>query len=84
MSKKTSLTAYLLIGIFMISACDQKTQPDEEQGINNNLVMATFYNYYATEYKALTYQAFNIAKERIIKISNPENCIVFIRIIFSV
>ena len=37
--------------------------------------MATFYNYYAAEYKALAYQAFNIGKARLkeIRNDNPEN-----------
>jgi len=32
---------------------------------DNALLMATLYNYYAAEYQALCYQAYNVAKERV-------------------
>jgi len=63
----------ILSGIIFLTACEQNTKTDKEQVINNNLLMATLYNYYAAEYSALAHQAFNIAKERLVEIrrENP-------------
>ena len=35
---------------------------------DNPLLMATLYNYYAAEYQALCYQAYNVAKERVARL----------------
>jgi len=36
---------------------------------NDHLVMATLFNYYSAEYKALAYQAYNLAGKRVDEIS---------------
>ncbi len=58
----------------MLTACIQQPQQPVEKEIQHNQLMATLYTYYAAEYKALTYQAYNIAKEKLIEIKrlNPE------------
>ncbi len=73
MNTKITIVTMLLLSIFITSSCEQKTKKDGVQAINNNLLMATLYNYYASEYSALSHQAFNIATERLIDIrrENP-------------
>lgn len=68
MNIKTRLVPYLILGFFILSGCEQQSQPVDKKSIHNNLLMATLFNYYAAEYKALAYQAYNIAGERIINI----------------
>jgi len=68
---KIQIIAAVLSGILIFSSCESKT--GKNQGVDNKLVMATLYNYYAAEYSALAHQAFNIAKERLVEIrrENP-------------
>ena len=51
---------------------------------NDALIMATLYNHYAAEYKALSHQAFNIASERIKKIADDETIISSLAIIVDI
>ncbi len=74
-----TIVATLLL-FLTVSACtsDRHDVSDEstDQAISAHAqTMASLYNYYADEYRALTYQAFNIAKERIdaIRQDNPTN-----------
>ena len=75
MIRKTSVTVLLLITLMSISSCCNEHNEHNNKNHENNLLMATFYNYYAAEYKALAYQAFNIGKLRLkeIRNNNPEN-----------
>lgn len=50
--------------VVLIISCN-KTPPENS---NDNLILATLYNYYSAEYEALTFQAYNIAEERLINI----------------
>ena len=58
----------LLISI-IISSCDISYKVDNNKDTapisEHALAMATIYTYYADEYRALTYQAYNIAGERV-------------------
>lgn len=67
---KLNLAVLFLISILILSSCEQK----KEESVTDDLLMATLYNYYATEYKALTYQAFNVAKNRLMvtRLHNPK------------
>lgn len=67
---KLNLAVLSLISILILSSCEQK----KEESLTDNLLMATLYNYYATEYKALTHQAFNVAKDRLMvtRLHNPK------------
>lgn len=58
----------IVLGVFLLSSCEQK-----KEAANNNLTMATLYNYYAAEYEALAYQAFNIGKKKLLitRLHNP-------------
>lgn len=57
----------LLIAVLALSACNcnHGKKPETRIASAHAQTMASLYNYYADEYRALTYQAFNIAKERI-------------------
>ena len=66
----------IILAIFLFSctnSSDKYLSTKKKSIANNNLIMATLYNYYASEYKALSYQAYNIGKQRlsIIKKNNP-------------
>ena len=59
---------YLLILLLSLSACcvqEKKNIPAEAPISMHPLTMATLYNHYAEEYRALAYQAFNIATMRV-------------------
>jgi len=61
----------LIVSITLSSCSISYTNDNEEKAApisKHSLTMATLYSYYADEYRALTYQAFNIAWERIDKI----------------
>lgn len=70
MLKKTFIGLLLLATIFNFSSCSKKAYNISSNQQEKNLLMATLYNYYAAEYKALAYQAFNIGKERLQQIRN--------------
>ena len=74
---KTKL-ALLTLVVFIVSCSNiKKDEPNvNERPVSEHaLTMATLYNYYADEYRALAYQAFNIARERVDEIRNdqPDN-----------
>jgi 5'-nucleotidase (lipoprotein e(P4) family) len=54
---------FIAIPIFgiLLSSCEQKTPPVEKLENNDGLLMATLYVQRASEYKALCYQAYNLA-----------------------
>ncbi len=54
----------LLSGV-LLSCTQVQQQKPAYKPADNALLMATLYNYYAAEYQALCYQAYNVAKERI-------------------
>ena len=60
---------FLMASMFLLSSCNKPVSPSEQDA----MLMATLYNYYAAEYKALTYQAYNIASQRLMAIrsENP-------------
>ena len=68
------LITYCFIFIGLLTACDHNVKKAAEKDIQHNHLMATFYTYYAAEYQALAYQAYNIAKERLTEIRalNPD------------
>ena len=67
---------YLLIIVLLILAsCDcQKKEPESRAISEHAQTMAALYNYYADEYAALCYQAYNLAMERVddIRTGNPD------------
>ena len=76
MIKKTFFALLMLTAFLAVSSCgNTHSKESAEKSREYNILMATFYNYYAAEYKALAYQAFNIGKERLQKIreNDPEN-----------
>ena len=75
MIKKISISMLLITVLISISSCCNEHNEHHSKHNENNLLLATFYNYYAAEYKALAYQAFNVGKARLkeIRIDNPEN-----------
>jgi len=62
---KSKILAGIILSLMLLTACEEKSGNVTNQANQNNLVMATLYNYYAAEYKALCYQAYNVAKERV-------------------
>lgn len=63
MKIKTFLLVLLSAALFSCSNVQQ--QKPVYKPADNALLMATLYNYYAAEYQALCYQAYNVAKERV-------------------
>lgn len=71
---KLQIIAFILSGIFLLPACSSTKDLTVTSNSENKLVMATLYTYYAAEYKALAYQAFNAGKKRLVetRLNNPE------------
>lgn len=67
-SKVKTKIFLLLFPVIMITSCNLKQKEAAKKSIKSNYLYATLYNRYAAEYKALTYQAYNIATERLIEI----------------
>jgi 5'-nucleotidase (lipoprotein e(P4) family) len=65
---KFFVLALLVAGLFSCTRMQQ--QKPAYQPANNSLLMATLYNYYAAEYQALCYQAYNVGKERLTQLRN--------------
>ncbi len=65
----------LIISTAACSNCDQKLDQEPGNISLHSHSMATLYSYFADEYRALTYQAFNIARERVddIRSNDPDN-----------
>ncbi len=55
----------VLLSVTLLSCSNVQQQKPAYKPANNALLMATLYNYYAAEYQALCYQAYNVAKERV-------------------
>lgn len=66
MKIKSFILVILSVALFSCTNVEQK-KPVYKPA-DNALVMATLYNYYAAEYQALCYQAYNVAKERVTQI----------------
>lgn len=72
-------TTYLMLALFtfLTFSCSREiVKTSEKTGTReHNTLFATLYNYYAAEYQALAYQAFNIGKERLqeIRKNDPDN-----------
>ena len=68
---------FLILFITGIAACNvvQEKNTGSDHISDHAQVMATLYNYYADEYRALAYQAYNIAHDRVdaIRKDNPYN-----------
>ncbi len=62
MKSKIILLSLLSAVLFSCSPVQQKAPVAKTT--DNPLLMATLYNYFAAEYQALCYQAYNVAKER--------------------
>ena len=63
-----NLKKNFLIAIVLLASCSAprvQDKPAEPPVSVHPLTMATIYNYYAEEYRALAYQAFNIARLRV-------------------
>ena len=55
----------VLLSAVLFSCTNVEQQKPAYKPADNALLMATLYNYYAAEYQALCYQAYNVAKERV-------------------
>jgi 5'-nucleotidase (lipoprotein e(P4) family) len=75
MNLKSIFLMLTLALAFSFSACKQNSETSKPKMSENKLLMAVLYNYYAAEYQALCYQAYNIGKERLAEIrkNNPES-----------
>ncbi len=66
---KMKFIPFFAVVLFLFSSCHTKTVPStdirEIRKINDYQVMADLYNYYSAEYKALAYQAYNLASARL-------------------
>lgn len=65
---------FILTLVFLLPACNQKSENNSAdlpviKG-NEEAVLSTLFNHYSAEYRALAWQAFNIASERILDITN--------------
>ncbi len=54
-----------MLSVVLFSCSSVQQQKPVYKPADNVLLMATFYNYYAAEYQALCYQAYNVAKVRV-------------------
>ncbi|MBS0010989.1 MAG: hypothetical protein KFF49_06250, partial [Bacteroidales bacterium] len=68
------IVVFILTSVILLNACNQKSGNNSAdvpviKG-NEEAVLSTLYNHYSAEYRALAWQAFNIASERILDISN--------------
>ncbi len=68
MKIKTSLL--VLLSVLLFSCTQAPQQKPVVRPADNGLLMATLYNYYAAEYQALCYQAFNVGKERLAQLKS--------------
>lgn len=60
---------FLAFSFILISTSGQQSKEANEQNTpDHTLLMPTLYNYFAAEYRALAFQAFNIAQERLLTI----------------
>lgn len=75
MNLKSTFLILTLATAFSFSACKQNTEASKPKMHDSKLLMAVLYNYYAAEYQALCYQAYNIGKERLAEIrkNSPES-----------
>lgn len=68
---------YSLLFLPLIAGCSGITGKDQKEATqyqgNEEIIMATLYNFYSAEYKALALQAFNLASERISRIAGESN-----------
>lgn len=64
--KKYPILLIMLLGACTIVEQDEPAKPENISG--HPQTMATLYNHYAAEYRALAYQAFNLARERVDRI----------------
>lgn len=66
---KNLLIVILLIPILFIQSCEYKVETkqhdDQPTKISEHLMMATLYHQVSAEYRALCYQAFNVAKQKV-------------------
>lgn len=65
---------FILTSLILLAACSQKSG-DRTTDVpviagNEEAILSTIYNHYSAEYRALAWQAFNIASERILDIAN--------------
>jgi len=65
MKSKIILISLLSVVLFSCTQVKQKTTNNAKIA-DHPILMATLYNYFAAEYQALCYQAYNVAKERTI------------------
>jgi len=73
MNLKSNFLLLALALVFSFTACKQiEQQAPQPKNSDNGLLMAVLYTYYAAEYDALCYQAFNIGKERLTDIRKAE------------
>jgi len=74
MKKNIACLIFIFTSLILFVGCDRPEPVTEIKSSQDKLLMATLYNNYASEYKALTYQAYNIATERLNKIRklNPD------------
>ena len=61
--KKKLLIPFILVA-FMVACTPVQHKPVKTKTTDHALLMATLYNYFAAEYQALCYQAYNVATER--------------------
>jgi len=73
MRKIAAILFIMMIGIACTVDRQDVGDKNGNQAISDHAqTMATLYNYYADEYKALSYQAYNIAKERVDDVMQKE------------
>ena len=72
--KKLSFILFTGIILYTSACCNIKEQKNTSEQ-SKYLLTATLYNYYASEYIALAFQAFNVAEERLskIRIEHPDD-----------
>ncbi len=58
--------------LLLLASCSNKPEKAGQNGKYDQLIMATLYNYYAAEYRALAYQAFNAATWRVDRVANDQ------------
>lgn len=75
--KKLYFSLSIISAFFLMTGCNCPNETNNKDSINEHLVIATLYHQRAAEMKALTYQAYNIARcrldEKLKETDNPAN-----------
>jgi 5'-nucleotidase (lipoprotein e(P4) family) len=78
-------TIFIVFTSFFLFACNSQKENINSEGFkDNSLAMAVLYNYYSSEYKALTHQAYNAASSRLNAIADTASNIASLSVVVDI